>query len=186
MSRAFISWPDDVLLPRTTDSCTLAWWRRVMWSGGMRDTFAGVSLAGEMYRWSCHYCVHLSCHRSPESLSCYLALILQTSPLKVSPNPWILLSERIVVTEMDMIWSSPHSSYNPPLVYGPQVYLKAYCLTQSIQLFANTPSLCDPCAVSPNLSPCDPVLNTPASWYILDRFNFTRIKVSLHNAGRCQ
>ena len=93
---------------------------------------------------------------------------------------------RNVVTEMDMIQST-HSSHIPALVYGPHDrYLKAYCHTQSIQLFANSPGLCDPRAVSPILSPCEPILNTRASCDILDRFNFTRIKVSWHNAGRCQ
>ena len=147
-----------------------------------------VSLAGEMYRWSCHYCVHLSCHRSPESLSCYLALIQQTSPSKVSPNPWILLTYSCDRDGHDMILSTL-SRPNSPLVYGPyntMFYLKAYCLTQSIHLFANTLGLCDPSAVSPILSPCDPMLNTPSSCDILDRFNFTRIKVSWHNEGRWQ
>ena len=58
-----------------------------------RDTAAAWSLAGEMCRWSCHYCAHPACHRSPESLSCYLALIQLTSLSKVSPSPRILLSK---------------------------------------------------------------------------------------------
>ena len=137
-----------------------------------------------MCRWSCHYCAHPACHRSPESLSCYLALIQLTSLSKCPPVPGFYY--RNVVTEMDMIQFT-HSSHIPALVYGPHDrYLKAYCHTQSIQLFANSPGLCDPRAVSPILSPCEPILNTQASCDILDRFNFTRIKVSWHNAGRCQ
>ena len=137
-----------------------------------------------MCRWSCHYCAHPACHRSPESLSCYLALIQLTSLSKCPPVTGFY--NRNVMTEMDMIQST-HSSHNPALVYGPhRAHLKAYCLTQSIQLFANSPGLCDPRAVSPILSPCEPILNTLASCDILDRFNFTRIKVSWHNAGRCQ
>ena len=139
--------------------------------------------AGEMYRWSCHYCAHPACHRSPESLSCYLALIQLTSLYQKCPlNPWILLLKCKVMTEIDKdtIWSSPHSL----LVYGPhQLYLKAYCLTtQSIHLFANTLPLY-PSTASPILSPFASILN--ASCDILDRFNFTRIKVSWHKAGRC-
>ena len=63
--------------------------------------------------------------------------------------------------------------------------MKAYCLTQSIQLCANNPSLC---ATRQFQSPSLP-LNTFSCVKIhcrdiLDRFNFTRIKVSWHNAGR--